>query len=124
MSSSDNPVPTLSPADLLGGARADALQRLARRPGARTDQELERAAKDFESVLLQKLMEEMKDTIPDSGLLDSGVTKQVQGIFWDHLAQDIARQGGIGLWKQLYTQWSQTGPPPTQGDPAAPAEAT
>ncbi len=63
-----------------------------------------KAAKDFESVLLHKLMESMQRTIPDSGLLSSGVTKQVQGIFWFYLAQEMADAGGVGLWRDVYQQ--------------------
>jgi len=59
-------------------------------------------AKDFESVLLHKLLEEMKNTIGDWGFDKDGVSKQVQGIFWLHLARDIANKGGFGLWKDVY----------------------
>ncbi len=41
----------------------------------------EKAAKDFESVLLYKLMEEMNRTVPESGLFESGATRQIDGIF-------------------------------------------
>jgi len=61
----------------------------------------EQAAKDFESVLLNKLLDEMKNTIGDWGFDEDGVSKQVQGIFWLYLAQDIANQGGLGLWKDI-----------------------
>ncbi|MCL2700315.1 MAG: rod-binding protein [Phycisphaerae bacterium] len=63
-----------------------------------------RAAKDFESVLLNKLMEAMQATVPESGLLEDGTSKQVQSIFWSYLSQDVADKGGMGLWKDLYRQ--------------------
>ena len=66
------------------------------------DEAGEKAARDFESVLLHKMMEQMQRTIPDSGLLSSGITRQVQGIFWFYLAQDIADNGGMGLWRDIY----------------------
>jgi len=70
----------------------------------------EQIAKDFESVLLNKLLSEMKNTIGDWGFDDDGASKgtplcgnpEVQGIFWLYLAQDIANQGGLGLWKDIY----------------------
>ncbi len=71
----------------------------------------EKAAKDFESVLLHKLMESMQRTIPDSGLLSSGITKQVQGMFWFYLAQEMADAGGVGLWKDVYRQMTAHTPP-------------
>jgi len=60
-----------------------------------------RAAKDFEAVLLHKMLQEMANTIPDSPLLDNGPGRQVQGMFWYYLAQDLAEKGGLGLWKQI-----------------------
>ncbi len=62
----------------------------------------ERAAKDFESVLLYKLMEEMKRTVPESDLFSTGISKQVEGIFWYYLAQEVAKQGGLGVWREIY----------------------
>ena len=62
----------------------------------------EQAAKDFESVLLYKLMEEMNRTVPESDLFGSGATKQVEGIFWYYLAQEVADQGGLGVWRGIY----------------------
>ncbi len=59
-------------------------------------------AKDFESVFIYKLLEEMKNTIGDWGLEKDGASKQVQGIFWLYLARDIADNGGFGLWKDVY----------------------
>jgi Rod binding domain-containing protein len=59
-------------------------------------------AKDFESVLLNKLLDEMKNTIGDWGFDKDGASKQIQGIFWLYLARDIANNGGFGLWKDIY----------------------
>ena len=56
----------------------------------------------------------MRRTIPDSGLLETGISDQVQGLFWFYLAQEIARQGGVGLWKDLARQMHLDG-----RDPAA-----
>jgi Rod binding domain-containing protein len=68
---------------------------------------VEKAARDFESVLLHRLFEEMRRTIPDSGLLESGANDQVQGMFWMYMAQDVAAKGGIGLAKELTLQFRQ-----------------
>ena len=81
----------------------------------------EQAAKDFEAVLLGKLMDEMDRTISRSGLLDSAATRQVQGMFWHYLSQEVADQGGLGLWKQLQRQLEANAQDPT---PAASIEET
>jgi len=97
---------------LLTPARAD-LAGLARRVGAAAASDkaaVKKVAKDFESILLYKLMEEMQKTVPDSGLLSSGISKQVQGIFWYYLAQEVADGGGIGLWKEIYRHATESQP--------------
>ncbi len=62
----------------------------------------EKAAKDFESVLLNKLLDEMKNSIVDWGSEKDATSKQIQGIFWLYLARDIADNGGLGMWKDIY----------------------
>lgn len=69
-----------------------------------TDIKSEQAAKDFEAVLLHKMLQTMANTVPDSPLLDEGAGKQVQDMFWYHLSQDLANKGGLGLWKQIARQ--------------------
>jgi Rod binding domain-containing protein len=59
-------------------------------------------AKDFESVLLSRLLDEMKNTIGDWGFDKDGASEQIQGIFWLYLARDIANKGGFGMWKDIY----------------------
>ena len=76
--------------------------------------DMEKAAKDFESVLLHQLMHEMSRTIPESGLTDSGASKQIQSIFWSFLAEEVGDNGGLGLWRDIqryYAGLSQTDPP-------------
>lgn len=65
-------------------------------------------AKDFEGVLINKVMDEMQDSVPDSGLLEDETSKQTQGLFWMYLSQDVAAKGGFGLWKQIYSQMNET----------------
>jgi Rod binding domain-containing protein len=49
----------------------------------------------------------MKQSIPDSGLLSSGVSRQMEDMFWFFLADEVGRKGGLGLWKQLCEQFGQ-----------------
>lgn len=67
-----------------------------------SEERKKQVAEDFESVLLGKLLDEMKSTIGDWGFEKDGASKQVQGIFWLYLARDIANNGGFGLWKDIY----------------------
>ncbi|MHC4475140.1 MAG: hypothetical protein ACYTEL_05830 [Planctomycetota bacterium] len=66
------------------------------------EEQKKQIAKDFESLLLSRLLDEMKNTIGDWGFEKDGASKQVQGIFWMYLARDIANSGGLGLWKDIY----------------------
>ena len=67
-----------------------------------SEKKKEQVAKDFESVLLTKLLDEMKKSIVDWGSEKDGASKQVEGIFWLYLGRDIANNGGLGLWKDIY----------------------
>ena len=87
---------SLSPALTAGAAGKD-----------KTAEELQKTARDFESVLLARVFEEMRRTVPDSGLLESGTSDQVQGLFWMYMAQDVAAKGGIGLAKELTRQFAR-----------------
>ncbi|MCX5637962.1 MAG: hypothetical protein NTX52_09770 [Planctomycetota bacterium] len=67
-----------------------------------SEEKKKQTAKDFESVLLGKLLDEMKNTIGDWGFDEDSPCEQVQGIFWLYLARDMANNGGFGLWKDIY----------------------
>ena len=67
-----------------------------------SDEKKKQIAKDFESVLLNKIFDEMKNTVGDWDSEEDGASEQVQGIFWLHLARDVADNGGVGLWEDIY----------------------
>lgn len=67
-----------------------------------SDEKKKQIAKDFESVLLNRLLEEMKNSIIDWGQEKDAATKQTEGIFWLYLGQDISKNGGLGLWKDIH----------------------
>lgn len=72
------------------------------------DEQKKQIGKDFESVLLTKLFDEVQASIEDSSFdeEDSG-GQQVRGMFWLYLAQDVADKGGFGLWKDIYQHIKQ-----------------
>ena len=67
-----------------------------------TDEKKKQTAKDFESVLLNKLFDQMSKSVGNWGFEKDGSSEQIQGIFWLYLARDIANNGGMGLWKDIY----------------------
>jgi Rod binding domain-containing protein len=78
--------------------------------GGAEDARKKQLAKDFESVLLSKLFDQMKETIGDWGFEQDGASKQIQGLFWLYLAKGVADQGGFGLWKDIYQFFKQAEP--------------
>jgi Rod binding domain-containing protein len=73
-----------------------------------SEQKQKQAAKDFESVLLGKLLDEMKNTIGDWGFEEDAASRQTEGIFWLYLARYLGDNGGLGMWKDIYQ--TLTGP--------------
>jgi len=67
-----------------------------------TEQKKIQAAKDFESILINNLLDQMKETVGDWGFEKDGASTQMDGIFWLHLSREISDQGGFGLWKDIY----------------------
>jgi flagellar protein FlgJ len=89
--------------------------------GSIEDERKKKIAKDFEGVLLNKVMDEMQNSVPDSGLLEDETSKQTQSLFSMYMSQDIAAKGGFGLWKQIYAQMNET---PGQSAPANTMDTT
>jgi Rod binding domain-containing protein len=75
---------------------------------ARTEAQKIQTAKDFESVLLTAMMDQMKKSVGNWGFEKDSGSNQMQDIFWMHLSQDIGSQGGIGLWQEIYKTMNQT----------------
>lgn len=71
-------------------------------PAKPTPAQLKRIAQDFEGILLEKLLQEMQNTIPDSELFSSPGMEQMQSLFWSFLSEQVAQNGGIGLAQNLY----------------------
>ena len=44
----------------------------------------------------------MKNTVGNWDSEEDGASEQIQGIFWLHLARDVADNGGVGLWEDIY----------------------
>ncbi|MGD2094928.1 MAG: hypothetical protein PVH77_07985 [Phycisphaerales bacterium] len=72
------------------------------------EEKKKQVAKDFESVLLNKILDQMKNSIGDWGFEKDAASQQIQGIFWLYLGRDIASNGGFGLWKDIYQFLTKT----------------
>ncbi|MBN1505475.1 MAG: hypothetical protein JW955_01445 [Sedimentisphaerales bacterium] len=69
-----------------------------------SEEQKKQLARDFESVLLTKVFDEVRQSIGQWGLgeEDDGASEQVHGLFWLYLAQDVADKGGFGLWREIH----------------------
>ena len=72
-------------------------------PEKNTD-ELMSVAKDFESILINKMLESMRKTVPKSGLLDSFSTEMFESMLDQEIAKEMAKGKGIGLAKMVHQQ--------------------
>jgi peptidoglycan hydrolase FlgJ len=82
------------------------------------EEKLKKACKDFEAIFINKLIKNMRATVPKSALLDGGSQKEVYlSMFDEELSKNLAAKGGIGLGKILQRNLSQRVPPP-KGDEA------
>jgi len=74
----------------------------------------EKVAKDFESIFITHMLGEMKKGIGQWGFEQDGTSQQIQDLFWTFMGQETGRQGGIGLWKDIYRSMPQTEETSTQ----------
>ena len=94
-------------------------------PPVESRRDIRQAAKGFEAILLHRMLTEMDRTIPDSGLLDSGFSKQIRGMFRQYMAEELAEQGGLGLAEQIGRQLERfAGAAPEGAGEAADPEAS
>lgn len=71
------------------------------------DKELEKACRDFESIFVNYLMQKMRETIPEDGLLDGGQAEKIYtGMLDTEVAKTISQQRGMGLAALMYAQMS------------------
>ena len=85
-------------------ARLGQLQARAARPGAKAAD----AAQGFEAMLLTQLIKGLRKTVPESP--DATAAGQMyQELFDEQLAQEVARNGGIGIARILESYLDRTG---------------
>lgn len=72
---------------------------------AKSEQELQKAAQDFEAVLLNMVLKAMWKTVPKSDLFEkNSATNIYEGLMHSSLSEEMASNGGIGLAKVLAQQ--------------------
>ena len=70
-----------------------------------TDSELEKACQEMESIFMNFLLKEMRNTINKSGFIGGGTAESIYtGMLDAELSKVMAERGGIGLSAVLYEQ--------------------
>jgi len=90
----------------LQNAAAKAEQGAAASPArAQKMAQLEKVAKDFESVMLAYMLKTMRETVPQSDFLGGSREREIYTAMHDEeLAKKLSQAGGIGLSKLLVAQ--------------------
>ena len=71
------------------------------------DAKLRKAVEGFESIFIQKMWQQMRNTVPKEGMFKSREEKMWQGMYDQELSVKMSQSGGIGLSDMLYKQLSE-----------------
>lgn len=72
-----------------------------------SDKDMEKVARDFESVFVNKLFESMRKAIPKSGLFDSSAMEMYQSMMDQEMAKKMSERKGMGLGEMVYKDLSK-----------------
>jgi flagellar protein FlgJ len=85
-----NPAPTAKAGDSQGTQRREALKN---------------ACRDFESLFINYMLQQMRQTVPKDGLFGAGQAEKMYTSMMDsEVAKEISRQRGLGLAPMMYHQ--------------------
>ncbi len=65
---------------------------------------LEEVARQFETIFLKMMLKSMRDTVPDSELIDGEKTKFYQSMYDDQISLDLSKRGNLGLADMIVQQ--------------------
>jgi flagellar protein FlgJ len=72
-------------------------------------EKLKSACQQFESVFINILMKNMRDTVTEGGLIKKSYAREMfEGMLDQEISKEVAKGGGIGLAKLMYEQLSKT----------------
>lgn len=78
-------------------------------PQSQSDQDLRKAAKEFEAMFLNLVMKQMRETVPENDLFgDSSKTKVFQGMLDEEYSKMAGETKNYGLAEMIYKNLSRT----------------
>jgi Rod binding domain-containing protein len=72
-----------------------------------SEKDMEKVARDFESIFVNKLFESMRKGVPKSGLLDSSAMKMYQSMMDQEMAKNMSKRKGMGIGEMVYKDLSR-----------------
>lgn len=77
-------------------------------PGGKNDQGLKEACKEFETILLEQMLQSMRKTVNKSGLMQGGMAEDIfEDMLYEQYARKMSNSANLGLADMLYKQLSQ-----------------
>ena len=71
---------------------------------ASEQQALNEAARQFESIFMKMMLKSMRDTVPESDLINNDKTRFYQSMYDDQISLDLTKRGNLGLAKMIVQQ--------------------
>ena len=85
--------------------------RLTAEQQQRNEERLKEACKDFQAIFVKQMLDSMRKTVNEQGLLDGGRAEEIfEDMLYEKYAQKISDTAGLGLDEMMYTQLSQKKP--------------
>ncbi len=70
-----------------------------------SEAQLRKVSKDFETIFLQMMLKEMRNSVQKSGLMgDSQATSLFESMQDEQISRQLASAGGIGIGNMIYGQ--------------------
>ncbi len=84
---------------------SQAIQKQPELKGKKSPEELKKVCQQFEALLVNSMFKEMRNTIPDGGLIPRGQGEDMyrEMLDWE-IAQSMSKRQGIGIAEVLYRQ--------------------
>ena len=77
-------------------------------PKAGDQQALKEACKEFETILLEQMLNSMRKTVNKSGLMQGGMAEDIfEDMLYEKYARKMSDSANLGLADMLYRQLSQ-----------------
>ncbi len=77
------------------------------------DEALGEVARQFETIFLKMMLKSMRDTVPESELMDNDKTRFYQSMYDDQISLDLSKRGDLGLAQMIVNQMGESGAPKT-----------